>query len=158
MSSDSASSSATVASSQRSTSSYARRQPVARQHSYTHVFPANSASEGSSERVAASKKNATSSPAAMRELLRPTSSLDPDARNRMLCDGLQWLLETPESSHESNKRALRPLSHDAVDALNLEGKKHAAGPGKSSKATGPGSQSTKTWIDEQRKVTAEKPW
>lgn len=153
---DSASSSATVASSQRSTSSYARRQLGARQHSYTHCFPAKSASEGPSERVAASKKNGTTSRAAMRELLHPTSSLDPDARSRLLCTGLQWLLESPESSHESNKCALRPLSHDAVDALNLERTTHPATTGRSNKATG--SQSTKTWIDEQSKVTAEKPW
>lgn len=158
MSSDSASSSATIASSQRSSSSQARRQPAVRQHSYTHCFPAVSASERPSERAATSKKNGATSRAAMRELLHPTSSLDPDARSKLLCGGLHWLLEAPESSPASHKHALRPLSHDAVDALNLEGKTHAAATGKSNRASGTGSQNTKTWIDEQRKLPAEKPW
>lgn len=159
VSSDSASSSATIASSQRSASSHARRQPVTRQHSYTHVFPAESASERSSERAAAlSKKNSTTSRAAMRELLHPSPSLDADARSKLLCNGLQWLLESSDSAHELNKSAVRPLSHDAVDAFNLEGKSHAAACEKSNKATRAGSQSTKTWIDEQRKVKPEKPW
>lgn len=154
-----ASSSATVTSSRTSASSNAYRPRSTKQHSFTHVFPAKS--EHSSERMLAPKKDSAASRAAMRELLSPTTSMNPDERTKMLFNGLQWLLESSNPSHELDKcssQPLKALSHDAISAFNSEGRRHKASNGTTSKANGSGSQSTETWIEAQSQVTREKPW
>ncbi|GAB1729803.1 hypothetical protein NU195Hw_Modified_185t1 [Hortaea werneckii] len=160
-SSDNTSSSATIASSRASSNprreSLQVRQHVRRQHSFTHVFPAQA--EQSSQRIP--QKYSATSRAAVKELLNPTTSMDPDDRTKMLFHGLQWLLESSAPSNELDQRASgspRPLSHDAVNEFNLDDKHRAASLFKNSKAGGAGSQSTEAWVDSQAKAKADNPW
>lgn len=168
-SSDNASSSATIASgpscSATATSSRTRscssvpRQKMTKHHSFTHVFPATS--EPASERTSAPRKDGATSRAALRELLNPTPSTDPENRTQMLFNGLQWLLESSTPGREldqSSSQPLQALSHDAVNALNSEHMVHNAFPAKGGKATDSGSQSTETWVYGQIRVKREKPW
>jgi len=120
------------------------RQP--RQHSDTHVFPANQARPTQGMRSAKSR-------AALRELLNPKMlSLGTDDRTQLLNSGLQWLLET------STTRSSVPLSHEAVGTFNSSNKRADVIHGEIRNDTGLGTQSTKTWLDDQVNAKALPPW
>lgn len=137
-----------------------RRSQNTRRQSYTHVFPAGS--DGLNTLQATQGEGSAKSRAALRELLNPTSaSLGTNERTRLLNNGLQWLLENSTSSSKPKQRAAKtsvPLSHEAVGSFNAKNETSTAVRGEARNDHGPGSQSTKNWLDDQVNVKSMPPW
>lgn len=125
-----------------------------RRYSYTHVFPAGS--DGLKSRPPTHGQGSAKSQAALRELLHPTPALlGTDERIRLFNSGLQWLLETSTQPPKPRQRTARtsvPLSREAVDTFNARNEMSKPVSGYARNDSDLGSQSTKTWLENQVKV------
>jgi hypothetical protein len=104
--------------------SYTGRPTPRREHSYTHVFPANpSAATRNKPRKTASTPRTDTKQRGL--IARANTHLDQSDRTRQFYSGLDWLLEATSSSWGPMSGSLdlgTPLTEDALRQLNAHRK------------------------------------
>jgi len=104
--------------------SYTGRPTPRREHSYTHVFPANPSTRNNAKPRKASLTPSTDTKQ-RGSISRTNSQLDQSERTRQFFSGLDWLLEATSSSWGPMPGKLdlgTPLTEGALQRLNAQRK------------------------------------